>query len=88
MHRTESSSSSAADSKYAKSDLNDFQDNIERSHNETTERLKSMENAITELQSKIVQMEECTNSQLKNKKDVRSLLFLRNIVIFNIYIGK
>ncbi|CAF2055998.1 unnamed protein product [Rotaria magnacalcarata] len=71
---TESSSSSAADSNYAKSDLNDLQDNVERSHNETTERLESMENAITELQSKIVQMEERTNSQLKNRKYVNKAL--------------
>ncbi|CAF5143387.1 unnamed protein product, partial [Rotaria magnacalcarata] len=51
-----------------------LQDNVERSHNETTERLESMENAITELQSKIVQMEERTNSQLKNRKYVNKAL--------------
>ncbi|CAF3196042.1 unnamed protein product [Rotaria socialis] len=71
---TESSSSSAADSNYAKSDLSDLQDNVERSHNETTEQLESMKNTITELQSKLVQMEERTNSQLKNKNNVNKAL--------------
>ncbi|CAF1315564.1 unnamed protein product [Rotaria sordida] len=70
----ESSSTNADESKRIQLHINDLQDDIKRSYNETGERLQSMENTITEVQSKFAQMDERSHKWLRNMKDVNTAL--------------